>query len=480
MKKQQLKKSSKLWVPHEYQKKAITFQISRAGAGLLLDPGLGKTSITVASFDLLRKKGYEKKMLVIAPLRVAYSVWPEEVEKWSQFNHLRVSVLHGRDKEKALQADADIYVINFEGIKWLVDSGGMADLIKRGVSVLTIDELSKLKHTNTQRFKLLKPYLPKFRRRWGLTGSPAPNGLLDLFGQIYTLDLGASLGRYVTHYRTEFFYQSGYGGYTWLPLPGAKERIYAKIAPSVLRMDAKDYLELPQQITNVIRVALPPAVATMYAQMERDAFTMLDKETALTAASAAAAMNKCAQIANGGVYKDNLLGDDQPQLKGPRPVEELHTEKVEALVDLLEELQGSPLLVAYEFKHDLDRIRKALGEVPYIGGGVSATRAAELERQWNEGKLPVLFGHPASIGHGLNLQEGQAYNVCWFGLTWDLELYEQFIKRVLRQGNKNTRVIVHHIICRDTVDEAKLKALGAKNRNQSALMQALKEYRSEK
>lgn len=466
-----LQRSAKPWVPHAYQKKAVKFLIERGAGGLLLDPGLGKSSITLAAFDILRKQKLENKALIIAPLRVAHSVWPVEVEKWSQFEHLKVTVLHGSHKEKALLEDADIYVINFDGLQWLTENNRLDGLIKRGVKCLVIDELSKMKHTNTRRFKLLKPYLARFTRRWGLTGSPAPNGLMDLFGQAYVLDEGRSLGRYITHFRMEYFYQTGYGGYTWTPREGADEAIYERLRPLVLRMDAKDYLDLPEQIVNIIRVDLPDKVRKHYDLMEDEAFTVLSNEKVVTAANAAAAMNKCSQIANGGVYTTE--GDDLHQ-----SVEEMHTVKVEALQDLVEELQGQPLLVAYEFKHDIARIQKALGAgVPYIGGGVSAKRAAALEQSWNANQLRVLLGHPASIGHGLNLQGGQARHVCWFGIPWDYELYDQFIRRVLRQGNENDHVTVHHIVARSTVDEAKLKALRGKRRTQNHLLDALKEYR---
>jgi SNF2 family DNA or RNA helicase len=471
------KQSAKPWKPHGYQLKAVKFLLQHAGAGLFLDPGLGKTSIVLSALRVLLKEKMTSGAIVIAPLRVCHSVWPREVEKWEEFSRLKVNVLHGKGKELRASEKADIYVINPEGLEWLVTSSKLAILLKNGVDTLVVDELSKFKHSKTRRFKILKPFLEKFARRWGLTGSPAPNGLMDLFGQAFILDSGRSLGRYITHYRMQYFNPTGFGGYTWVLRPGAAEAIYERLKPLVLRMDAKDYLDLPERLVNIIRVELPESVMVHYKAMEDDAFAMLEGETHVTAASAAAAMNKCSQIANGGVYLDPTF-DEEKGAPLPREIKELHTAKVEALSELVEELQGTPLLVAYEFRHDLARILQFLGpNTPYIGGGVSTKRAAELERAWNAGELPILLGHPASIGHGLNLQGANAHNVCFFGITWDYELYDQFIRRLLRQGNTAKRVIVHHIVARDTVDEAKLKALRKKKHDQGALLDALNEYR---
>lgn len=474
---QRLERSSKPWVPHEYQKKAMKFLLTHASAGLLLDPGLGKTSITLGALKMLFKEKRSNGALVICPLRVAYGVWPAEIEKWTQFENLKVVVLHGPQKQAKFQEAADIYVINFDGIEWLTDENRLALLIKRGVDTLVVDELSKFKHTTTQRFKLLKPYLDSFARRWGLTGSPAPNGLLDLFGQAYVLDLGRALGRYITHYRNEFFNPSGYGGYDWKIRPGAADRINERIAPLMLRMAAEDYLELPELMINKILVDLPPKVRAMYDTMEDEAVAQFEGHDKVAAANAAAAMNKCAQIANGGVYYDDITETGSIE----RAVQELHTEKVDALKELVEELQGAPLLVGYGFQHDITRIQAVLGRnIPYMGGGISPRQADSIVEQWNNDELPVLLGHPASMGHGLNMQEGSCADVCWFGLPYDYEQFDQMIRRVLRQGNKNKRVRVHMIIARGTVDEAKVRALGVKKRTQNTFFEAIKAYRSEK
>ena len=469
-------------------KKAVKFLLEHAASALFLDPGLGKTSITLAAVKLLKQKKLLDKVLLIAPLRVCYSVWPKEVGKWTDFGGLKVAVLHGPKKEEALKSEADIYVINPEGLDWLLQAKKTktaqgktkVDVDLRrfknlGFDTLVVDELSKFKHTNTNRFKGLKLVLNTFRRRWGLTGSPASNGLLDLFGQCYILDQGRTLGPYISHYRMKYFVPS-HDGFSWNIREGAEDEIYERINPLALRMAADDYLDMPALIENNIRVDLPSNVMTMYNQLEEDLIAKIDSKIVVASTAAAASM-KCRQVANGGLYLDPEV---QALIKLPKSSREwvnLHTEKVDALADLIDELQGSPLLVAYDFAHDLDRLREKLGQdVPYIGGGVSAARSAELEQLWNAGKLPVLLGHPQAMAHGLNLQE-VGNHICWHSMTWDYELYDQFIRRVLRQGNKSKKVFVHHIMARGTIDEVVLAAVKSKRRGQNALFDALKKLR---
>ena len=482
------KPSSKPWQPHAYQKKAVKFLLEHAASALFLDPGLGKTSITLAAIKMLKQKKVLDKVLLIAPLRVCYSVWPKEVEKWQDFHGLKVQVLHGSKKDEALKADADVYVINPEGLEWLLQvkktktpSGKTkVDVDLRrwkalGFDTLVVDELSKFKHTNTNRFKALKLVLGTFRRRWGLTGSPASNGLLDLFGQCFVLDQGRTLGPYISHYRMKYFVPS-HDGFSWNIREGAEDEIYERLAPLALRMAADDYLDMPTLIENNIRVDLPSDVMQVYDRLENDLIAKLDNKL-VVASNAAAASMKCRQVANGGIYLDPEVEALVKLPKSKREWANLHTEKVDALAELIEELQGSPILVAYDFEHDLDRLRERLGkDIPYIGGGVTAKRSAELEKAWNAGQLPVLFGHPQAMAHGLNLQE-MGHHVCWHSLTWDYELYDQFIRRVLRQGNKSKKVFVHHIIARGTVDEVVLAAVKSKRRGQNALFDALKKLR---
>jgi len=467
--------SGRSWSPHAYQRKAMRFMLERPHAALFLDPGLGKTSITYGVFQTLKKQNLSTGMLVLAPLRVALSVWPGERDEWREFQDLSVAVLHRKGKEQVWEKH-DVYVVNFEGLHWLLESGALQFLLKeKMVDTLVVDELSKFKHTNTKRFKMLKPWLHKFKRRYGLTGSPAANGLMDLFGQVYVLDRGVRLGEYITHFRANYFIPVGM--YDWKPKPGADEAIYKALGDLALRMEAEDYLELPKQVDNVIQVELPPKARRAYDAMEDEMLAVVEDSGSITAPTAAAAVGKCRQMANGAVYKDRV----DPVTGLPLEKKEwvhLHDAKIDALLDLVDELQGKPLLVAYEYGHDLERLLKALPKgTPYIGGGVNATRAAEIERAWNAGEIPILLGHPQSIGHGLNLQKGNAQTICWFSLTWDFELYDQFNRRLRRQGNRAGQVFVHHIVARNTIDRAVLGALRGKKRTQDALLEALKKRR---
>jgi len=475
--------SAQSWNPHKYQKKGVKFLLEHAAAALFLDPGLGKTSITLAATKILKQRGLVNKVLIVAPLRVCVSVWPREIEKWKDFSGLRAVVLHGPRKDELLKSDADIYIINPEGLDWLLatsksrtSTGKTAVTVdmrrwkKLGFDTLIIDELAKFKHTNTVRFKALKMVLGTFARRWGLTGSPAANGLLDLFGQCYVLDQGRALGAYITHYKSKYFNPS-YDGFNWVLRDGADAEIYKRIQPLALRMAAEDYLDMPELIENDIWLDLPDNVRSLYDELEDELITIVNDRTVVAATAAAASM-KCRQVANGGLYYDvDPLG---VTTTAKREFSHLHDVKTDAVLALVEELQGNPLLVAYEFAHDLDRLQRALGkDVPYIGGGVSTKKSAIIERAWNNGELPVLLGQPQSMAHGLNLQ-GAGHHVCWHSLTWDYELYDQLVRRVFRQGNTHATVFVHRILMRGTVDIAVLSAIRAKAKGQRALFDALK------
>ena len=483
-----LKPSSKPWTPHNYQKKAVKFLIAHGAAALFLDPGLGKTSITLAALTILKKKKLLGKVLLIAPLRVCHSVWPRELDKWSDFKGLSIAVLHGSQKYRAElleRDDVDIYVINPEGLEWLLQiekvtgrSGKVKITLdirrwkKLGFTDLVIDELSNFKNHGSIRFKSMKLILHTFNRRWGLTGSPAANGLMGLFSQCYMLDQGNALGQYITGYRNNYFIP-GHDGFSWDLRNGADEEIYKRISPFVLRMAANDYLELPQLVENIIKVELDVKTMEVYRELERDLITKIDTKV-VTAATAAVASSKCRQVANGAIYTNS---DVQALVKLPKSKKEwvdLHNAKLDALECLIDELQGSPLLVAYDFGHDLSRLQGRFGrDIPYIGGGVPIKRSTELERLWNTGRLPVLFGHPMSMSHGLNLQE-VGNHVCWFSPTWDYELNDQFTRRVLRQGNKHKKVFVHYILARDTIDEVVFNAVKCKQSVQNSLFDGLK------
>lgn len=446
--------------PKRYQKRAIKFMIERGAAALFLDPGLGKTAITYAAFEVLRAEGLVRTALVVAPLRVAHSVWPAEARKWKDFHHLRVSVLHGKGKDERLRERADVYVVNPEGLEWLFRSVSRSKRFP--FDVLVIDESTKFKNTRTQRFKTLKPYLGRFKRRYILTGTPAPNGLIDLFGQVFVLDGGRALGQFITHYRLEHFYQTGYGGYEWRLKPGHDEQIYAKLRPLALRMSSRDHLDLPPLTVHDVWIDLPPKARRAYDEMERELIAQLDSGE-VVAANAAAASTKCRQIAGGAVYLDDHRWY------------EVHAAKLEAALDLLDELGGKPTLVLYEYDHERQRLvdkRKA----PWLAGGVTPKRALELERAWNAGDLPVLLAHPQSVAHGLNLQRARGSSLVWFTTTWDLELYEQAWQRLLRQGREDP-LRVYRVLARDTVEEAVVGALAGKARTQGALLRALQAYR---
>lgn len=479
------------WHPHSGQKKAVKFLLEHAAAALLADPGVGKTSSVYAAFKMLKKRKLANKMLVIAPLKPAYLVWPPEKDKWTDFEHLRVEVLHGPKKDEALHRDADVYVINPDGLDWLlnvqwvVNRRGKKQAVvdvrafkEYGFDTLVIDELTQFKHHGSGRYKTLRTVLDTFGRRWGLTGTPAPNGLIDLFGQCFVLDMGRSFGPYITHFRQEYFLP-GYDGFSWVLKKDAEQRIYDRIRPLALRLAAEDYVDMPMLIENVTKFVLPPAAMKVYKDLENAMFAELDGRE-IVAANAAAASMKLRQVVNGGVYLDDsmkMILSKQIKRTGEREWAKLHDEKTDLLEGLVEELQGTPVLVAYDFKHDLARLQARFGkDVPNIGGGTAPARATELEAAWNRGELPILLGHPASMGHGLNLQFA-GNHVAWYGLTWNRELYDQLNGRVARQGSIHKRVFIHHFLAQDTIDETVFWALCNKAKVQNALLLALKELR---
>lgn len=487
------------WTPHGGQRLGLRFLLEHAAGGLFADPGVGKTSATLAAFKLLKKRGMADKMLVIAPLRPCYLVWGPEVQKWKDFADLKVEILHGPDKDEALHRDADIYVMNPNGLDWIMGAetfetsrgktGVTIDLEtfrSFGFDTLCLDELTLWKNTSSVRHKTIKQALGTFSRRWGLTGTPAPNGLIDLFGQCYMLDMGATFGPYITHFRNKYFVP-GYDGFSYHLQSGAAEKIYAALKPLVLRLDAKDYIDMPDLIENVIEVELPPAAQKIYKTLEDEMITQIGTKE-VKAVNAASLSTKCRQIVNGGIYVSDTMAlpslNKAVQRAHGREWVEVHKAKTDALVELFEELQGQPLLVAYDFNHDLVRLQETFSklldcppkDVPYIGAGVSPKRAQQLEKEWNLGNLPILFGHPASIGHGLNLQQSSNH-LCWYGLTWNRELFDQFNGRIARQGSKYAKVFAHIILARGTIDSKIYYALHNKDKTQNALLEALKDIK---
>jgi len=441
------------WSPQPYQLDALKFIYQNCNSGIFLDPGMGKTSVALALVTSLK----ERPVLIIAPIRPMYKVWPDEIKKWDQFRHLKYVILHGPEKDARLNEIADIYLVNPEGLKWLSNSGWLERVNPK---MLVIDESTKFKDYSTARFKLIKPHLKAFQRRLILTGEPAPNGYMDLFGQCYIMDLGNALGRYITHYRAQFFYQTGYGGYEYKLRQGAAEEIQARIKPLVMRLAAEDHLDMPELIFNDIIVELDENARRIYKQFEDDFLAEVGDATILSM-NAAAVGSKCRQVANGGVYDEMQFAHF------------IHDIKTNALNDLVEQLQGNPLLVFYEFKHDLERIRRVFKDAPCLTGMSGSKLDATIDA-FNAGDIPILLGHPASAGHGLNLQ-GSCHHVCFYGLTWDLDLYHQSYKRVWRQGQNANRVFVHRILADKTLDKQVAKVLLNKEATQSDFLNAIKE-----
>lgn len=474
--------------------------LTQANGLLWADMGMGKTSLTYKYLKHLLAAEQLERVLIISPLRPAQLVWPAEQEKWAGFEDLDVCLLHGTKKDQILAEGHRICIINPDGIEWLfhieeerrmvmtkdVVTGGMKEkekvflkhdmkwAKKLGFDGLIVDEATMYKHPNNRRSKALKPLLPLFKRRWGLTAKPAPNGLMDLFGQVYIADQGRTFGKFITGFRRKYFDSKGYGGYTYELREGAEKQIYKDIKPLVMRLDDPAYLaELPKLIDDPIYIELPEKARKLYKETEKEFFAKFDDKIIL-AANAAVASGKCRQIASGGVL--HLMEDGKRAPISERWTK-IHDEKMDALVEIVDSLQGRPLLVAYEFKHELERFKKEFGkDLPFIGGGVTFKRAKEIEAEWNKGRIPILAGQPSSMSHGLNMQES-ANHIAWFTLPWKLDDYEQLIGRILRQGNPNKRVFNHLIIARGTIEEAVLESLGLKGTTQERLLAALSKYR---
>jgi hypothetical protein len=473
-------KTKHAWTPWEYQQRGLRLMLENAQCGLLADPGTGKTSVTLAAVKLLLQKRLAKRVLIVAPLRPVYEVWPQEMSDWTDFHGLGVAILHDAGKERALrqlQPEHHIALINPEGFPWLAASAKHMKML--GADMLVIDESSRWKNSQAVRFKALRKVIASFKRRYILTGSPRPRSYMDLFGQIYILDRGATLGCYVSHYRNQFFFPTGFQMREWELLPGADKQIDKLVAPMVLRVDAEDYLKMPGKPDRMHRVVLPEKARKEYDAIESTSMSTLFNAPMV---SAGAARSKLCQLANGAVYLDAIVGRD---MRFPstvkRPVKTLHTAKAEALADLVEELQGEPILVSIGYHHDVAAIRAVLGAAtPCLNSEVTRAKSAAIIEAWNKGLLPVLLGHPASMGHGLNLQKCNCRHVAYYDIPDDYDLYDQFFRRVWRQGNKATFVFRHHFVASDTVDVAKMANLRRKGTGQNAFLQAMKEYAEQK
>lgn len=440
--------------PHSYQRFAAYYIETHPIAAVLLDMGLGKTSITLTALANLLFDSFEiHKVLVIAPLRVASVTWSAEIEKWEHLHLLQYSVVVGTELERlaALKAQADIYIINRENVQWLIEKSG----IPFDFDMVVVDELSSFKNYQSKRFKALMKARPKVKRVVGLTGTPSSNGLMDLFAEFKLLDMGARLGRFIGQYRTAYFSPDKRNGqiiYSYKPLPNAEQQIYDKISDITISMKSTDHLRMPELISTQLEVELSEEEKKKFEELKKDLILQLP-EGEVTAANAASLTGKLSQMANGAVYSDD------------ESILEIHQRKLDALEDIIESANGKPVLVAYWFRHDLERIRKRFD--------VREIKTAKDIADWNNGSIPIAMIHPASAGHGLNLQQGGSALV-WFGITWSLELYQQTNARLWRQGQSAETVVITHIITKGTIDERIIKALKTKDTSQSALIDAVK------
>lgn len=448
-----------IYNPHDYQRYAIEYIKTHPVAAIFLDCGLGKTSITLSALNDLLFDSFEvHKVLVIAPIRVGSVSWPDEFSKWDHLSGLTYSVAIGTAAERleALKKPADVYIINRENVQWLVEKSGLPF----DYDTVVIDELSSFKNHQAQRFKSLMKVRPGVKRVIGLTGTPSSNGLMDLFAEFRVLDMGERLGRFIGQYRTAYFKPDRMNGpvvYSYKPLPGAEDQIYRRISDITISMKSTDHLKMPELISSKYMVHLSDNEKERYEELKKDLVLQLP-DGEITVANAASLSGKLCQMANGAVYADDGT------------IMEIHDRKLDALEDIIEAANGKPILVAYWYKHDLERIRKRLEGLKIQYAQLSSPGSIAM---WNKGKYEVGLIHPASAGHGLNLQAGGS-SIVWFGTTWSLELYQQTNARLWRQGQVADTVVVQHIVVSGTIDERIMQALSEKNHTQSALIDAVK------
>lgn len=439
--------------PHEYQRYATEFILNHPISAILLQMGLGKSVITLTAIHELCLNRFEVgKVLIIGPLRVARYTWPSEIEKWDHLSGLQYAVAVGTEEERiaAIRQNATITIINRENVQWLIDTC----VLPFDFDMIVIDELSSFKSWQAKRFKALMKVRPRVKRIVGLTGTPSTNGLMDLWAEFKLLDMGKRLGRFITHYRDEFFLpdkRNAQQVFTYKPKPGAEDEIYRRISDITISMKSTDHLKMQELVENVVGVTLSSDERDKYDEMRKEMVVAL-KDIEIDAVNAASLSNKLCQMANGAIYDEN------------HDVHHIHDRKLDALEDLIEGANGKPVMVAYWFRHDLERIKKRFA--------VREIRTSADMADWNAGKIPVAVVHPASAGHGLNLQSG-GNTLVWFGLTWSLELYQQTNARLWRQGQQSETVVIHHIMAKDTIDENILNALRKKDKTQSALIDAV-------
>lgn len=445
---------------HNYQVVAKDFIIGHPYAAVILDMGMGKTATTLSAVNELMFDRFEvTKVLVIAPLRVANTVWSDEIEQWAELRHLRYSKIVGTPKQRkvALQKDADIYIVNRENLPWLVEQ--CSPYFKWDMVV--IDELSSFKSWQSKRFKAFMAMRPYMKRIVGLTGTPSSNGLMDLFAEFKVIDGGERLGRFIGEFRSRYFEEGRRNGnivYEYIPMDYAECQIQDKISDITISMKALDYLDMPELISTKKLMRMTEKEKEKYIQFKKEYVLSELDGLEVTAANAASLTNKLVQLSNGAVYSDD------------HTVVSLHEQKLDALEDILESANGEPILVAYWFKHDLARIMSRLEKLKVKS---RVLKTEEDIREWNKGNVPVGLLHPAGAGHGLNLQKG-GHHLVWFGLTWSLELYQQTNARLWRQGQESETVVIQHIVTEGTIDEEILKALENKDAQQERLIEAVK------
>ena len=462
--------NSKPYKPRPFQEQGIRMAITQACAGMMLAPGAGKTTIAYAAFKILKDHKFVNKMLVICPLKPMYNVWMRQHLTWNEFKDLKVCVLHGKDKEEKLKDDSyDIYVVNPEGLDWLFGpvvkhkpSAARLKYVKDKFQMLWVDESHKFKDTQTNRFKLMREIVPAFKRRYLGTGTFNPTGLEDLFGQVYILDEGATLGRFITHYRGKYFHQKPYDKYGYYPNVGAFEEIAEKLAPFCLVVQRHEIEGLPAVVFDDRWVDLPPAARAAYNQAEDDMLVQLEAG-AIVAANAAVASGKCRQIANGFVYDANKVAT------------RLHDEKMEDLISLVEELNGEPLIIAYEFEDDRDRILEHF-KCPCISTG-NAKRDDERIEEFRRGRHKIVAGSVASISLGIDGLQDVCGHIYMYGITWKLVDYIQVIDRIRRSGSSHGTVFIHRCVARDTVDERVIQRLAEREEEMVDFMELLQSLR---
>lgn len=466
----------KLFSPHQYQTDALRFLIQHIaidknlGALLFLDCGLGKSAIILSFINALRMMGKVKKVLIVAPLRVCYQTWPFEVQKWKQFSHLRVQIVHGNSTKKLRQlaTDADIYCTNVDNATFLMEHFFFQD---NPFDAIILDEVTCFKTWDSARTKSMVSFIKSFKIRVGATGTPTANSLMPLFSMTHLIDGGRSFGPFISHFKNRYFYRSGFGvAATYKPFKETQAELEKAISWCTLTMQASEYLDMPELVNNEVWIELSPAIQKEYRVLERDMFIALDESGGkIVAKNAAAKINLCRQFVNGGFYKHNDTGKRETIQK--------HTEKIEACLEILDGIGGKPAMIVFQYTHDLERLQKALGkQLQFINGTTTPTQLNGIVHAWNEGLIQYLAVQPQACGHGLNLQSGPARDIVMIGVGYDREIHDQVIARIHRQG-VSSQVRVHKILARNTIDEAMNDGLNVKGEVQSSFLGALAKYR---